>query len=947
MASADELYRIDSARTDFEMKFYVGGKWSDADLDNIAAGDPYTATVSTTLAEAVDPEETDIDLASVSGLTTGAVMIHPDSNNPYYEIVSYTGITSNTLNGCTRKEGPDADDPMFGYHDNGATVSEWVDITDIVLSGSDRDEKRGPIISWSATVSGIEYDSMLLDNDNSMLCMARWRPGAGGDITIWSTWRVYWVGYLYDVEIVDDFRRGHEWVAKVEGITQYLSATDMEACSYGRIDLAEGGTASSSSELLDPYDELGSGEFIGSPDDFSADKAVDNDMGTLWISEGQPAMTEEGFASGEYWIINEFLLRAQPGYTNAQHQWIETVYKNNEHDLLYVKGSIVNKATTWAWTSGWSPPGPERRIPTNNYIMIKPKHKTGKMRMDMDGSFGVYCRDEDAFLERWGQVDCEWLIDWDITRVGTFEIDVDGDFLGMHYENGDRYCAVWFGSITPHDYQGEGTGSGWSGATLPTDLTNLPKGHTYRRDPAGTMSNPDTAASWTSEDHPTPGSHFNGWYEWLSVDLGTMGITLGEFLPLAQTTYALLDGTLGFTEAGRIQVDSEQIDYVTRDDGNIKLLTLTRGVDGTTPADHNQGATVYQVEGGIAYTAPLVTMISWLRREVYDGTTLVVPQVFDVYVSTDTSPMYPDDQWWDDDWEDDWSLRATETDWADVSWEKSFEHMRARHMMITVKKMTNGGRAKLNEFRAYAYTTEVGGEPDPRYPDMTWTGDVIADILENKFGWDSSLITLTDRGLPFIGLPIARQTYLTVMQDLLQRTGCMLRFNRDHTVEHLYDSGLPLAIWPDIEVDWTTVRARQVTLQRPYRHNVKQLILRAEEPSTSIVYEVRFPKTPQRLGEVLQIDDMVVGGMENAILLAEMLFADNNSKMVATVIPVGLADRVAAGDRHTITWVLDEQNTYLSGKNFLLIGVDRNWDFGAKDEDRTWSVVLQLEEMPL
>jgi hypothetical protein len=72
------------------------------------------SNTATTTGEAVDSSETEIDLASVTGFTTAGT-IKIDS-----EIITYTGITSSTLTGCTRG----TNSTSGASHDNGATVTQ-------------------------------------------------------------------------------------------------------------------------------------------------------------------------------------------------------------------------------------------------------------------------------------------------------------------------------------------------------------------------------------------------------------------------------------------------------------------------------------------------------------------------------------------------------------------------------------------------------------------------------------------------------------------------------------------------------------------------------------------------------------------------------------------------------------------------------------------------------
>lgn len=69
---------------------------------------------STTTTEALDDSETEIDLTSVTGFkTAGSVLIGS-------EVITYTGISTNTLTGCSRG----ADSTTAAAHDSGATITQ-------------------------------------------------------------------------------------------------------------------------------------------------------------------------------------------------------------------------------------------------------------------------------------------------------------------------------------------------------------------------------------------------------------------------------------------------------------------------------------------------------------------------------------------------------------------------------------------------------------------------------------------------------------------------------------------------------------------------------------------------------------------------------------------------------------------------------------------------------
>jgi len=70
---------------------------------------------TTTLAEALDASETEIDLTSSTGFdSTGTIFIENEE-------ITYTGISTNTLTGCTRG----ANSTTAATHDNGTSVAQF------------------------------------------------------------------------------------------------------------------------------------------------------------------------------------------------------------------------------------------------------------------------------------------------------------------------------------------------------------------------------------------------------------------------------------------------------------------------------------------------------------------------------------------------------------------------------------------------------------------------------------------------------------------------------------------------------------------------------------------------------------------------------------------------------------------------------------------------------
>lgn len=939
MATADEVSRAAAPRFDYEMAFYAGGKWGRVALDNLRVGAGYDPTAAAVLSADVAPSSTEIPVDSTSGFTTGTVVIAPLADGEEYEVVSYGSSDADSFNTLTREFSGGAS----GYHTSGAAVTEWVKLDEVTRCALSIDNKEG-IVSWSARLEGMGYNGRVLDRDNAILALWRFTP-TGGVYGTWTGWTIAFIGYIREVTAPGDYRRAGEWRATVEGIGQYLETSDCPAYSFGRTDLARDKSVEVSSTLTDPYLESTSGEFSGTPS-LAGENLVDGDKGTLWISDLVPDSTPEGFEKTGV-SINEVYLQAQVGYPDVQ--WIEVAYRPVVGDADGSLGyyHIVSKATTWGWTTGSD--GQQYRIPSSNYIdMTKDPDPP---RMDgTDGGFALVVSNRARFEERWS-LPGAGVVDWRDREVGTFVLDRTGDFLGLHFfgDSRQRESVVWFGTISPYDYTGDtvnNPGTGWTGDPVQTPA----RGHSLRRSPCNQKTDPDSAANFVAdEDTPTPGERLTGDAEWASIDLEAMGIQLAAELSDVETGTASLNATLGLTESGDVKIDSEVIGYATRDDADDELLTLERGKYGTTPAVHPVDSVVAQYEDSVAYTAPLASSIKWKRRAVYNGSTLVVPQRFDVYVSTSETPIYPDDEDWVEDWEDYWTLLASVADWAAVEWQTSFAALRVRHVLISILDMSDGGRAKLNEVHVYAPTGTLEGNGLNGALDFTWSGDIVEYLLTTSFGLASSQFTLTDRGGQLDMLETTKAGYVQVLGDILRRTGGLLVLGLDETAEHLNSPFYPIHGLPEAEITWTRTNAQTVELSAPFRHNVKQVVLRARNPLTDTAFEVRYPGTPLALGAEVVLDDLVLGSVTDGMLMAEQEFRQRNGQLGLTLVPVGPAEWARPGQRHIVTWDLDTEGVYLSGRNFIVQGVEFEMDFGLmtprEQRAKGWNCTVRMVEM--
>jgi hypothetical protein len=339
---------------------------------------------------------------------------------------------------------------------------------------------------------------------------------------------------------------------------------------------------------------------------------------------------------------------------------------------------------------------------------------------------------------------------------------------------------------------------------------------------------------------------------------------------------------------------------------------------------------------------------------------LVVPKKFDWLVSEYENVIYPDDPDWDDlnnGWPAYWRRYAF-ADIRDTYEVGSTEHVldiepqRVRHAMLVIHEMNDGGRAKMNLIHVYAETFEVSGSEGGTETEGTGegalSGYIIKHLLTEYFGLDEALFTMTDEGRVFHQLDTTKSPYLQVFQDILSQTGCALYFGLDERVEHRFDPFYPLGVLDDVAITWTPENARNVEMTLPDENNVSQVILRSrDETGEGLSYEVRYPPTPLPVGSVLTVENVVLGSVTDALLMAHRVFRRRNGPATAVVTPVGPAEWVRPGHRCVIDWVLDTEGTLISDRNFVVTHVQFQIELGnaAKGKPKNWTTSIGLEEL--
>lgn len=969
MPTTDELLRTASALTDFEIKFYVGPKRALIDRENMLMGENFDPTVSTYLTASCTIDSTTITVANASRFTSGAFMIHPNGADEAYEFIRFGSRTQTTFGNLSRVMGDvDDSDFLWGKHSSGATVSEFFDITGLVESMKlDFTESDG-VALWKVIIEGRGYDSFLLDNDNAVAAHIRQRP-YNGDLNSWTPWTLWWLGYIKDADITDDGAGAKEWRAEVQGLSQYVAATETPPRHYGKNDLAEGKSVQVSSFLVDPYQEFGTGEYNGFPS-LEGNQVNDGDLATLWISDGEPDPgAEEPVAAGME--INEVYLRPLEGYVTRDHQWIELFLKRGDSkpadNLKYF--SLCGKDTTYKKVVYRTDENPdwEAWVPEMNWVNLP----GGSLEAE-EGSFVILTFNRAKFMEFYPQCDAAMIVDLRPYIIGTFELDVDGGFIILRQGHVNAASNVWWTAsdnaawqaIAPYITDGDDD-LFWQGSMI----TVPPRAHSFRRDPCGNGPNLDIAKDnlsyWeTDEVRPTPGYYFSGDPEWVDVDLGEMGILLEDELPASETGYMQLNKQpLGLRSAGYVRINAEIIAYTTRNDVDNKLEGLSRGQAGTSAA-LQPAESIVKAQDSLAGEADpttnhLVSSVSWKRKPVQISGTgrFIVPEVFEIYVSEFAEPVLPDSDDWDEPvgqggWQDYWERVQTVSGWSQTSWLSAFSPRRARHVLMIIRKMTDGGRVKLNTFSVWADTVdliEVPPDADDETRDAidgAYSGAIIYDLLTRDIGLDSALFTMEDDGRPYSDLRTTATTVMNLMRDICRRTGCSVVFELNEEVTHRFNPLYPLADLETVHTTWTRDNARKVSLSRPFRHNVRQVVVQGLESRDEESFKAVYPITPLDFGSTVKVEDWILEDPNDASLMAEYTFRQRNAPLSAVVVPVGPAEWVRPGQRHVINWDMDEDGQYLRNRNFVVTSVSFTLRFGGGEPGaKRFETSIQLKEL--
>jgi hypothetical protein len=803
----------------------------------------------------------------------------------------------------------------------------WTEITAIVTEPTRFNEtldEQGVTLDFQATVNGIKYNSTTLERGRLMLAMHRLYSVASG----WTGWTVWWCGYISAVQpAADDHDQMGRWTANIRSLRFLLERADAPAHSFGRTNLAASGSATASSTLTTVVSEAGKGEFLGIPS-VAASNAIDGNLDTLWISNGAPSPTAETPASGGSDLCINEVYREPTGW-DAGYRWIELYHRGTGDDDSIADWRIVSESVGEL----------DMHDAMGSYSMAPGDHL-------------ILCANQKLFSELFDPGDAP-VVDWrHIGAWGTggagkdWTYDPDGDYLYLITPEAAIKSVVRWGTggdvvVSEVDYwNGDAVAAWTAGASITRAESDVITAGYQASDEEG------IATDWAENDYPSPGRHYVGdesdW-EWLSVDLGEYAWTLTAEITGASTTITVTPNTDGLTKSGSIITDDDS-DVIAYTNKTATTLTGVTGIGST----HAAGVAFSQYENEAATNQVKLGGCEWKRRHVpFTAGSKPVPSQFAIWYSTAASPEYPPTEDWKLDWTRVKGFTQSYNSFEWMGWrfeqtEADGTRPRGRHVMITIRKMGDDGRAKINEFKVYADETTTATE----FLQDIDTATIIEHLLIDHYGLASGQVSVTE-GARMGPFSTQKDNYVRVLEEICKRTGTILHFRRDLKVYVIADPMFPLHGGWDLAYTLDKQAACDLSVDFSYPDNVGQIQLTARcydhQAGEDHVFEVSWPQTALD-GEVRRVaGESIVGSEQEAYQFAEAHFRRARAATRVTLKASGITDEWCRPTTNVaLTWDMDAAGTTVdfNGNLFLVTAIDVTAHSGhPRKYDETVSLV--------
>lgn len=636
----------------------------------------------------------------------------------------------------------------------------WTEITDRVdYTSRFTQTLQGASITWTADLSGWNYDATLMGLGVAVICWRRiWRPtGTATAPAGWQAWEREFLGEFVTRDDTRDYRAGNEWQRQVTGYNNWLGRYNAPRITAGKIRVTDGAGVDGSEELSQPELEKDRGEFVGGTANVEIDNVVDGNRNTVYISDTIPESVNHPWP-GVTWDggipITEVFFKPLPGWPLERSWWVEVYDARSQNNEAWcaIRGATYDK-TNDANNDGYD----------GVYA-----YWDGSGTQIHTGGVGVFVAHRHTFDDLFGadNIGAEFI--YDVSQKANCVLTDDSAIVAGHW------ILAWSPGGAPRHYifrHAWGTWE-WHGPTI--DFNALQPGQSYWWN----------GAAWEINPNPHPGSNNNGVGPiWIKVELpDNVCLTLDEIS--AASTTIRLDRYIGWLipppRGGESQgiINGCVFTWTSRDANGLHGVTWINAPTAPIP----QGTRAYPYVDGVAQTGYPLTSTSIVRRKQ--------PAIshYKIYWSPTTARGYPE-AWWTSDYPEPHheqqgntqNLRLTDSCAANG---QSYRWVRT--LMYLIYGMTDGGRVKVNEIEAELaqLALETTGSAAVDGADVTalaqhlwtsWAGLPASDFHDgitpgaHKMGQHALAIT-----------PLQR-----VFDDLAQATGCFVVYWRTGGVQFI------------------------------------------------------------------------------------------------------------------------------------------------------------------
>jgi len=775
-----------------------------------------------------------------------------------------------------------------------------------------------------------------------------------------SGWGFDWVGIITENDHKDDYRMGGEWSCRVSSFDGLLQRYDSPRIIIGEINALEDASVDVSSTLAVASDESGvktyNGisyrEFAGTQAVVGADNIIDDRLESVWISQNEPSASAVASASPVAIIFDEVFNTPAAGWSRANTWWIEA-YMGWPDASLDI-----------AWRDHWI-------ISRNSYgnpAVFAFQLFDGSNGKDFDmgespyqfthGERGIICA-RTSFFEQYtgGDHDAEWVAEAASFPTRNYQYVLPGGKIwggtacAFDLHPTDGYL-VWGeggpGQATGtrvHDYIAWGNSSAstdltdiwplidWSGSTI--SVSSLTAGQSIRRQP--TLTDTDTAADWVAENAPWPAGYVEqGDREWVRITLKAQDAKVDEtdyFPAITESGSVLrLTSTTGWPTSGSGLIEAEEFEYTSR---TACTLIMTAPLSQM----YLQGTPVFPMSASTAQTGWPLSSISIDRREglpkIQVGA-LYTSYFHDTRTPSDASALFVAD------YAKPLNIGTDGGKQTQVLSTETSSYRWVRTILVTIDKMQDSGRARINRIRA---TMDQLSVDESGYADLDGSASyyVIKKILiDNTFLDANDIVDKTNSSLPSqlygrIGdMKIGIERLAQVLNKIAESTGCLVVYTPESQVHIYRDPWWPQTdgydIWSKADLLPTHVRGPWSFKTNTTEYN--GVAVSAKTHDNKLLSREIYPANA--VSPLKEITDLVVEE-EDARSLAQAMWRKEKSQTTCTLDIKGIGEWCRA--KQVVSLAIGPSS--LSYGHWVIENVRRQWSSNEKRREFKTTVTLR------